>query len=76
MFKINVDVKEGPDFEKKLTAAVNQKFEEHVRDRLRNVRCAVHDQAPTVGRRSSRKFEFDIRACCPALKDAATKALK
>ena len=75
MFK--VDVKVSPDFEKKLGAAMEKKVEEHVRDRLRSLRCPVHGQAPTVVRKgSSPKIEFDIRGCCTALKDAAARALK
>lgn len=75
MFKM--DVKVSPDFEKKLAAAAEKKFEEHVRGRLRSVRCPVHGQAPTVVRKGSfPKMEFDIRACCTAMRETATKALK
>jgi hypothetical protein len=76
MFRVNVDVKLSPDFAKKATVAMEKKMEEHIRARLRDIRCAVHGQAATVIRRSSSKVAFDIHGCCPALREAATKALK
>ncbi len=73
MFKVNVEIKKNPDFEKRLYEQTNARLEK----RLKTIRCPVHGKTPTVVRTgSSTEIAFELRNCCCEEVKKAAQALR